>query len=93
VGELSERLQLRHHSTVELLDRLMQVKLVMREHSATDRRRVFVRLTTRGEQVLDELSWAHKEQLRRIGPGLKALLEQFSAEGHRDIRRLATRKA
>jgi DNA-binding MarR family transcriptional regulator len=77
VGELAERLQLRHHSTVELLDRMMKLRLVVREVGGTDRRQVFVRLTNRGEKVLEELSSAHREQLRRIGPQLRALLKRL----------------
>lgn len=77
VGELAERLQLRHHSTVELLDRLADLKLVAREPSAADRRQVWVRLTKRGDQILDRLSSAHEEQLRRIGPSLSALLKRL----------------
>ena len=77
VGELAERLQLRHHSTVELLDRLVDLKLVVREPSTTDRRQVHVRLTARGERILNGLSSAHEEQLRRIGPQLSGLLEQL----------------
>lgn len=79
VGELAERLQLRHHSTVELLDRLMDLKLVAREPSATDRRQVQVQLTARGEQILAKLSSAHEEQLRRIGPELRGLLERLGS--------------
>ena len=78
VSELAERLQLRHHSTVELLDRLADLKLIVRAQSFVDRRQVNVHLTTRGEQVLDKLSSAHEEQLRRIGPQLRGLLEQLS---------------
>lgn len=77
VGELAERLQLRHHSTVELVDRMGRLKLVSRESSDEDRREVFVRLTGRGEHVLENLSAAHKEQLRRIGPQLSALLRRL----------------
>src|SRR5215467_12307642 len=47
VGELAERLQLRHHSAVELLDRLVDLKLVARSPSTTDRRRVHVQVTAR----------------------------------------------
>lgn len=79
VSELAERLQLRHHSTVELLDRLASLKLIAREPSVTDRRQVNVLLTARGEQILDRLSSPHEEQLRRIGPKLTALLDQLSA--------------
>lgn len=77
VGELAERLQLRHHSTVELVDRMMKLRLVLREIGGTDRRQVFVRLTNRGEKVLEELSSAHREQLRRIGPQLRVLLKRL----------------
>ncbi len=79
VGELAERLQLRHHSTVGLIDRLVELKLVVREPGTTDRRRVFARLTPRGEHFLDKLAAAHKEQLRRIGPKLALLLKRLSA--------------
>jgi len=78
VSELAERLQLRHHSTVELLDRLVDLKLVVRQHLAADRRQVHVRLSARGEQILDALSSAHEEQLRRIGPKLRLLLQRLS---------------
>ncbi len=79
VGELAERLQLRHHSTVELLDRLMDLNLVVRQRSTMDRRRVEVRLTEGGEQILGDLSAAHDEQLRRLGPELAAALRQLGS--------------
>ena len=56
VGELAERLQLRHHSAVGLVDRLMAEKLVSREIAAEDRRRVLVQLTARGERILRQLA-------------------------------------
>jgi len=87
VGELAERLQLRHHSTVELLDRLADLDLIHRSHSTVDRRRVEVCLTARGQQLLDKLSSAHQEQLRRIGPELSALLERLAGNAPRTRRR------
>ena len=81
VGELAERLQLRHHSTVELVDRLVELKLAHREPSLTDRRQVHVQLTTRGEHLLERLASAHEEELRRIGPQLTALLERLGSGG------------
>ena len=78
VGELAERLQLRHHSSVGLIDRLVAEKLVVREPSAEDRRQVFVRLTSRGENVLEKLTSAHHEQLKRIGPELNLLLKRLA---------------
>lgn len=77
VGELAERLQIRHHSTVGLVDRLMAEQLVKRQPGATDRRQVYLTLTARSERVLSELSSVHKEQLRRLAPELKTLLERL----------------
>src|SRR5512135_2981501 len=68
VGELAERLQLRHHSAVGLIDRLVAEKLVARAASTADRRQVMIELTSRGEQVLAKLTSAHRAQLKRIGP-------------------------
>lgn len=78
VGELAERLQLRHHSAVGLINRLVAEKLVVRAPSAHDRRQVFIQLTRRGESVLEKLSSAHREQLRQTGPELNRLLQQIA---------------
>ena len=78
VGELAERLQLRHHSAVGLVDRLVTERLVARTPSARDRRQVYVQLTSRGENVLGRLSSAHSEQLKRIGPELILRLKQLA---------------
>src|SRR5579862_5258142 len=43
VGELAERLQVRHHSAVGLIDRLVTQGLAARRISETDRRQVYVR--------------------------------------------------
>jgi DNA-binding MarR family transcriptional regulator len=77
VGELAERLQIAHHSTVGLIDRLVLENLVTREPSEEDRRRVFIGLTKRGDKVLEQLASAHHEQLRRIGPEIRTLLERL----------------
>lgn len=78
VGELAERLQLRHHSAVGLVDRLAAENLVVRHHSGQDRRQVFVQLTPRGEQVLERLSSAHSRQLKELGPELSRLLRELT---------------
>ena len=77
VGELAERLQVRHHSAVGLADRLVAERLVIRAGDEADRRRVYLKLTSRGEALLERLSAAHKEQLRRLRPELKELLERL----------------
>jgi DNA-binding MarR family transcriptional regulator len=80
VGELAERLQLRHHSAVGLINRLAMEKLVVRTPSNADRRQVFVQLTGRGEETLAKLSVLHQEQLKRIGPELSQLLERLNRD-------------
>ena len=62
VGELAERLQLRHHSTVGLVDRLVAEKLVIRAPSAEDRRQVLIQLTNRGEKILEKLAAVHRDR-------------------------------
>ena len=70
MGAIAERLQIRHHSAVELIDRTAARRLVRRGPGAGDRRQVIVRLTRRGEAVLSRLSLAHRTELRTIGPAL-----------------------
>jgi DNA-binding MarR family transcriptional regulator len=77
VSELAERLQIRHHSAVGLIDRLVAEKLVARSPAPEDRRRLQIRLTARGEKVLAELTSVHREQLRRIGPEISLLLQRL----------------
>lgn len=74
IGELAERLQIKHHSTVGLADRLVLEKYARRVPDKKDHRQVHLALTPRGEALLEKLSAAHQEQLRRIGPELSHLL-------------------
>jgi DNA-binding MarR family transcriptional regulator len=78
IGVLAEQLQLQHHSTVGLVDRLVTQALVAREQAVDDRRQVFVTLTAEGERVVEKLSAAHREELRRIKPQIRLLLDQLS---------------
>lgn len=66
VRELAERLQLRHHSVVELVNRAQAQDLVRREAHPDDGRSVRVLLTPKGEQVLARLSALHRDELRRM---------------------------
>lgn len=77
VGELAERLGVRHHSAVGLVDRLAARGLVRREVDPADRRQVLIRLTRRAEALLARLSLAHREELRRLAPLLRMLLDQL----------------
>lgn len=78
VGELAERLHIQPNSAVGLVDRLEADDLVTRVSRAGDRRQVFVSLTPRGRSVLEQLSTAHRAELRRVGPRLRAVLDSLS---------------
>jgi DNA-binding MarR family transcriptional regulator len=77
VRELAERLQIQHHSTVELANRLAAGGYVNRERGGgSDRREVLLSLTPKGEKVLKELSLHHRAELRMQGPILIAALKR-----------------
>ena len=61
-----------------MVDRLVAEQMVLRSPSEKDRRKVFVRLTARGENVLGRLSSAHAEQLKRMAPELILRLRQIA---------------
>jgi DNA-binding MarR family transcriptional regulator len=77
IGEVAERLQIQHHSTVELVDRLVQRGYVQRRHDGADRRHVLVHVTAKGERVLRELAVHHEEELRELGPVLVSSLRRL----------------
>lgn len=67
---LAERLQLQHHSMVELIDRLVERGFVQRRRDELDQRRVIVDLMPQGEEILRELSLSHHAELQTAGPAL-----------------------
>jgi DNA-binding MarR family transcriptional regulator len=75
IGYLAERLQIRHHSAVELIDRMVAHGLVERLPGERDRRQVIVCLTAYGERMLRKLSADHIRELRETGPALVTALE------------------
>ncbi len=77
IGVLAERMQLQHHSTVELIDRLVERGLLCRLRSTDDRRQVLVKLTRDGEQFLKTLSLHHLEELRSTGPQFVKILQSL----------------
>ena len=74
VREVAERLQIQHHSAVELASRLAARGYITRERAGGDRREVLLCLTPKGERVLRELSLHHRAELREQGPILIAAL-------------------
>jgi DNA-binding MarR family transcriptional regulator len=75
IGVLAERMQLQHHSTVELVDRLVERGLLCRLRATDDRRQVLVKLTGDGEEFLAALAQHHLEELRSTGPKFVKILQ------------------
>jgi DNA-binding MarR family transcriptional regulator len=73
IGDVADHLLLRHHSTVELVDRAEQAGLVVRDVDDRDRRVVRLALTAAGRRILGRLSAAHVEELARLAPIVQRL--------------------
>jgi DNA-binding MarR family transcriptional regulator len=80
IGQIAERLLIRHHTAVELVDRLVSLGLVARKTDPGDGRRIQVHLTKDGEETLRALSLNHIEELKSIRPTLRKLLKQVERE-------------
>ena len=67
IRELANRMQIQHHSAVELVNRLEAGGYVRRERAQDDRREVLLALTPKGERVLEELALHHHDELQPGG--------------------------
>jgi DNA-binding MarR family transcriptional regulator len=89
VTAVATRLCLRHHSTVELVNRLADRGAIVRRPSEHDRREVLLELTPFGEELLSKLSMLHWEELQTSGPALSralnAIVQQNQIEHGMDI--------
>jgi len=74
IRELAGRLQIKHHSTVDLIDRLEEAGRIVRQPAMSDRRQVLIRLTPEGERILRNLSVEHQIELTKVGPKLMRAL-------------------
>jgi DNA-binding MarR family transcriptional regulator len=77
ISQLSERLQVKHHSAVNIVDRLVERKLVTREAGETDRRRRHVQLTAKGEKLIEELAAVHRKEIRERSPEMMNALQRL----------------
>ncbi len=93
IGVIAERLQLQHHSAVELVDRSEQRGLVRRMRSTADQRQVLIRLTAKGERILRDLSVHHRETLKDAGPMLVQVLNAVTTMKRESRRQDKARKA
>lgn len=65
IGQLSERLQVKHHSAVSLVAKLVERGFVSRKTGTRDRRQVFLKLTPSGNAILVKVAASHREEIRR----------------------------
>jgi DNA-binding MarR family transcriptional regulator len=78
IAYLAERLQIQHHSAVELIDRLVNKGMLKRKRGSEDRREVHVGLTAKGERVLDELTRHTRAEIRTAAPALVETLRKLA---------------
>jgi DNA-binding MarR family transcriptional regulator len=78
IGDVARFLLIRHHSAVELINRMTKLRLISRVTDPDDARRVLLKLTGKGEQKLQALSRVNLEELRRAAsPAMSRLLRSF----------------
>jgi DNA-binding MarR family transcriptional regulator len=80
IRTLAERLALKHHSAVELIDRLATNGYVRRTRGRDDRRRVLVSLLPRGERILEQVARHRIGELRATGHDLVRTIDQLLAK-------------
>ncbi len=79
IRDVANRMQIQHHSAVELINRLEAGGYVQRERGVEDRREVLLALTPKGDKVLAELAAHHHEQLQEAAPRLVKTLHRVMA--------------
>lgn len=72
VGELADRLQLRHHTTVELVARCETAGLVRRSADPDDARKVRVALTAKGDRAVQKVAGGMTHELEVLLEHLRA---------------------
>lgn len=82
IRALADRLALKHHSAVELIDRLELHGYVRRTRSRDDRRRVLVSLLPRGEKLLEQVARHRISELRSSGTALVNAISALLEDGH-----------
>ena len=81
--QLAEQLLLKHHSAVQLVDRLSDAGLVKRMASEQDARVALVKLTAKGEGALEALAELHLAEILKQEPRLTSSLRLLRKQGDR----------
>ena len=77
VADLADLLQLKHHSTVELIQRATTAGLVSSATDPDDHRRQLTTITPRGAELLASLSLQHRDELRRFRAEMHDVLNEL----------------
>jgi DNA-binding MarR family transcriptional regulator len=81
IQTFADRLAVKHHSAVELVDRLEQRGYVRRTRSRDDRRQVLVSLLPRGQKVLEQVVRQRMGELRASGRQLVTAIDALLRDG------------
>jgi DNA-binding MarR family transcriptional regulator len=76
IAYAAERLSLRHHSVVELVNRSEREELLVRTVDERDQRRAILQVTRKGELVLGRLAGDHARELEEMVPRLAKALKR-----------------
>jgi DNA-binding MarR family transcriptional regulator len=81
IREFADQMLLQHHSAVQLIDRLVGAGFMERRNSPSDRRKVLVVMTAKGEQLVGRLASNHIRGLLKPEPLLAESLKQLRQMG------------
>jgi DNA-binding MarR family transcriptional regulator len=84
ISTLAGRLSLRHHSTVELIDRMEAHGYIRRIRGKEDRREVLIALQPKGEKLLEKVVLQRIVELRSHGRALVAAISSLLEARRRD---------
>lgn len=79
IRALADRLLLTHHAAVQMIDRLAKAGLAERTPSPSDRRAVLLRLTDKGDALVEGLARQHLAEVLRQEPLIRRSLDQLRA--------------
>jgi len=79
IRDLAEQLQVRHHSTVGIVDQLVLRGAVVRDVAPDDRRKILLTLTQKGEEIVQRLAPPHRQALSQLCPEMIDTLQRISA--------------
>ena len=86
LSELSDKIRAQNSTVTGIIDRMEREGLVTRERSKEDRRVVYIKLTTKGRELAQEIPIEPMEIF-------KGALESLSAQEVRDLMRILTKVA